>query len=171
MTIALARARAEQLVASLSISEPPIDVIRIAKALGLRVVEAELGADASGLLVTQPGDVCIVVHERDHKHLKRFTIAHEIGHFVLRHQFENGGRVHVDRGTIVSYRGPRAGMGVDPKEIEANQFAASLLMPTALLRRRAPSRALSDRDVEELARVFDVSEQAMTIRLTRLKMI
>ncbi len=171
MSIALARARAEQLVASLGLSEPPIDVNSIARALGLRVVEADLGPDASGLLVSQPGDVCIVVHEPDHKHRKRFTIAHEIGHFVLRHQFENGGRVHVDRGTIVSYRGPRASMGVDPKEIEANQFAASLLMPSAILRRRAPDRALSDRDIEDLARAFEVSEQAMTIRLTRLKMI
>ena len=35
----------------------------------------------------------------------------------------------MDRGVVVSQRGPRAGAGVDLKEIEANQIAAELLMP------------------------------------------
>ena len=51
----------------------------------------------------------------------------------LRHQFVRGEYVHVDRGMVVSQRGPRSALGVDPQEIEANQFAACLLMPDDLL--------------------------------------
>jgi Zn-dependent peptidase ImmA (M78 family) len=56
-------------------------------------------------------------------------------------------------------------------EVEANQFAGALLMPTRLLRQRAlrfGSRQLHDEHVGELAREFKVSEQAMAIRLSTL---
>jgi Zn-dependent peptidase ImmA (M78 family) len=106
---------------------------------------------------------------------KRFTIAHEIGHHILGHQFEAGSHVHVDRGNFISQRGPRASQGVDPKEIEANQFAASLLMPSVWVRAAAAKiqshGPLVDRHVEELANEFGVSEQAMTIRLTTLRLL
>jgi Zn-dependent peptidase ImmA (M78 family) len=60
---------------------------------------------------------------------------------------------------------------VDPKEIEANQFAASLLMPTKLLEARIKAlrtSSLRDSHVTYLASEFEVSEQAMTIRLSTL---
>jgi Zn-dependent peptidase ImmA (M78 family) len=60
---------------------------------------------------------------------------------------------------------------VDQKEIEANQFAASLLMPSRLLRAQVlemGGRPLTEEQIEELARSFEVSVQAMTIRLTTL---
>jgi len=79
--------------------------------------------------------------------------------------------VHVDRGSYVSERGTRAAAGIDPKEIEANQFAESLLMPTKLMREhveRVGYLPLDENDVKRLARDFDVSEQAMTIRLSVL---
>jgi Zn-dependent peptidase ImmA (M78 family) len=55
-------------------------------------------------------------------------------------------------------------------EVQANQFAASLLMPARLIREHVEQRPkpLGDVDVSELARTFNVSEQAMTIRLTTL---
>ena len=171
MSVVAARTRAEEIIAQLGIVRAPVNVEAVAEKLGLRVVTTELGADVSGLLVSQKDDVSIVVNKDDHQHRQRFTIAHEIGHFALRHQFEDGGRVHVDRGAAVSYRGPRAGLGIDRQEIEANQFAACLLMPAALVRAVAVGRTLSDRDVERLAVEFDVSEQAMTFRLTALRLL
>ena len=70
-----------------------------------------------------------------------------------------------------SQRGPRASTGVDPKEIEANQFAAMLLMPERLVRSALREMRVGhplDHHVEQLARQFDVSVQAMTIRLATL---
>jgi Zn-dependent peptidase ImmA (M78 family) len=81
----------------------------------------------------------------------------------------------VDRGNFISQRGPRASEGLDPKEIEANQFAASLLLPVKLVQRRVKELVgdgpLLDYHVTQLAKEFAVSEQAMTIRLTTLGLL
>lgn len=73
--------------------------------------------------------------------------------------------------TDISQRGSRASDGIDPKEVQANQFAACLLMPSKLLLEKVAKRGgppLFDDDVSSLAEEFQVSEQAMTIRLTTL---
>ena len=146
----------------------------LAKTLGLPVIYTDLGDDVSGLLVSNGAESCIVVNKDDHPHRRRFTIAHEIGHFCLKHQFEPGEHVHVDRGNFISKRGLRSSAGVDPKEIEANQFAANLLMPALLLRRTITAMHvanLHDHHVKKLADDFKVSEQAMTIRLDGLGLL
>ena len=148
-----------------------MDVERIAKALGLKVVFLDLGEDISGLLISKGGSMVIAVQEGDPPKRRRFTIAHEIGHFHLRHQFEPGEHVHVDRGHLITPRNSRSSSGVDLKEIEANQFAACLLMPNRLLTERIKAlrtKSLRDADVDVLAQEFNVSEQAMTIRLSTL---
>jgi Zn-dependent peptidase ImmA (M78 family) len=131
--------------------------------------------DVSGLLVFNGAKAQVYVQEKDHEVRRRFTIAHEIGHHYLRHQFENGEHVHVDRGNYISQRGPRSSDGIDPKEVEANQFAAALLMPSKILRGRIgkmpKAKPLLDHHVSLLAREFQVSDQAMTIRLTALGLL
>lgn len=174
MSAIVARRRADQLVSKLGLNRPPVDVRYIAQQLGARVAEMRLD-DVSGLLVSQPKTVpCIVVNQMDHEVRKRFTIAHEIGHLHLQHQLERGNHVHVDRGNFISFRNDRSASGTDAKEIEANQFASVLLMPTSVLRRettRLGGGRLMDRDVDELAHLFEVSIQAMTIRLNALGLL
>lgn len=174
MSVHRARRSAEQLVERLRLQAPPIDVDRIAEVLGLPVVVMPLPSDTSGLLITKAGRSYVCVRSSDPRYRQRFTLAHELGHHHLRHQFQPGDHVHVDRGNFISQRGARAAAGIDVKEIEANQFAASLLMPEMLLKPRAEALGapdLWDHDVEYLAREFDVSEQAMTIRLTALGLL
>lgn len=169
MTIIAARRRAETLVERLALT-PPIDVHKVARSLGMTIVTARLGEDISGLLITEDGAATICVQRAHHRRRQRFTIAHEIGHHYLRHQFEPGEHVHVDRGTLVSRRSGRSSEGTDPMEVEANQFAASLLMPRQLVEREIDRHRtlLTDAVVSELAKAFDVSEQAMAIRLGTL---
>jgi Zn-dependent peptidase ImmA (M78 family) len=171
MSSIAARTAADRLIARLSISSAPVDVHKIAKSLGLAVITEDLGSDISALLVTDGKSSLIGVHNGHVTTRQRFSIAHEIGHFVLRHQFEPGEHVHVDRGRYVSERGLRSSAGVDPKEIEANQFAACLLMPAKVIREhigRLGKGPLSEDEVRHLAGEFEVSEQAMTIRLSAL---
>jgi Zn-dependent peptidase ImmA (M78 family) len=165
--------QAERLIERFRIKKPPVDVEHIAQILGLQVTEADLGAGVSGLLVTNATNAHIVIQEKDAETRKRFTIGHEIGHYYLRHQFESGEHVHVDKGNYISQRGPQAATGVDPKEIEANQFAACLLMPSKMVQERvaALGAPLLDDEVIQLAKDFGVSEQAMTIRLTTLDLL
>jgi len=166
--------RAESLVRSMGIPKPAVDVRQVAADLGLRIVEDDLGDDVSGALVTNANGAAILLQEGHHENRKRFTIAHEIGHHVLGHHFDEGGHVHVDRGNYISLRGRRASEGVDPKEVEANWFAAALLMPSEMVKAevaRLGVAALHDQHVEHLASLFEVSQQAMTIRLTTLRLL
>jgi len=169
-----ARTAAERLIQRFGINKAPVDVYEVARALGLTIVLEDLGSDVSALLVTQGASSVIGVNKNHSDKRRRFSIAHEIGHHVMRHQFQSGEHVHVDRGSFISERGTRASAGIDPKEIEANQFAASLLMPTTVVLEhvaRIGRTPLSESDIKRLAKDFNVSEQAMTIRLTVLGLV
>lgn len=174
MSVQLARAAAERLVERLGLHTAPIDVEHLAGSVGLRIIATDdLGADISGLLVSRDGVASIAVRKTDPLVRRRFTIAHEIGHFVLRHYMRRNELVHADEHAQVMYRSPRASEGLDPLEVQANQFAASLLMPSKLVREEAAKlqRPLFEDDVKVLAGQFKVSEQAMTIRLTTLGLL
>jgi Zn-dependent peptidase ImmA (M78 family) len=176
MSVAFARSQGERWAAQAGVGGPPVDVHAIARKLNIHVIEADLGHDVSGLLVRTPGQqISICIQYKDSSVRKRFTIAHELAHHLLGHQFEAGSHVHVDRGNFISQRGVRASQGVDPKEVEANQFAAALLMPSGWVRAVAAEMQkggpLVDHHVTELAKRFQVSEQAMTIRLSGLRLL
>jgi Zn-dependent peptidase ImmA (M78 family) len=174
MSIKYARTQAEKLVDRLGINSLPIKVDKIAASLNLSVTSANLGEGVSGLLISDGITAHVITHENDAPKRQRFTIAHEIGHYYLQHQFEEGEHVHVDRGHYISQRGPKASDGTDIKEIEANQFAASLLMPSKFVHQKVKELgggSLLDQHVSQLAEEFQVSEQAMTIRLTTLGLL
>ena len=94
-------------------------------------------------------------------------MAHELGHFLLHKDKSN---VFLDEAPIF-FRDERSSDGSEREEIEANAFAAALLMPEEILReiiRNKPLDAQDDVAVRRLATQFGVSIQALTIRLTRL---
>jgi Zn-dependent peptidase ImmA (M78 family) len=102
-----------------------------------------------------------------------FTIAHELGHLLLHGDVE----VHIDERRLLGRRDQVSSKAVDPREIEANQFAAELLMPEDLIRSavvsvvdRHPEITVEDAIVL-LARSFRVSELAMTHRLNNLRIL
>ncbi|HEX7360663.1 MAG TPA: ImmA/IrrE family metallo-endopeptidase [Bryobacteraceae bacterium] len=171
MSLRTARQQGEALAEAMNFKKAPVDVKKVAERLRLKLVYTNLGDDVSGLLISKGDSSVIAVQETDHPNRQRFTIAHEIGHSFLRHQFDPGEHVHVDRGHLITPRNSRSSTGTVPKEIEANQFAACLLMPASLLSRRIKefkTESLRDYHVSKLAEEFEVSEQAMTIRLSTL---
>jgi len=89
---------------------------------------------------------------------QRFTLAHEIGHFILHRSLIGGGVVDdtMYRSALSSRR-----------EVEANKFAAELCMPRNLIEEERAKRKHLDGDslVDEMAKLFKVSRQAMRIRL------
>jgi Zn-dependent peptidase ImmA (M78 family) len=94
-------------------------------------------------------------------------LAHEIGHFFL-HQ---GEEVIVDRAFRVNLRNSEAAKAESPEEIEANYFAAELLMPTKFLLEDLEGKAIDiegDDDIRELSSRYQVSSQALSYRLTNL---
>ncbi|UYZ68454.1 ImmA/IrrE family metallo-endopeptidase [Moraxella bovis] len=97
----------------------------------------------------------ITVNENHHENRQRFTIAHELGHYALNHGSKE----------YILYRNGES----DPDEIEANAFAAEILMPTAVIRHLIFEKDITT--VQELAQKLWVSEQAMLYRLKNLGLI
>jgi predicted transcriptional regulator len=139
----------------------PIPIMSLARAFGLRVYEEDgWPNDVSGLIErAEPEDDAasgyrIIVNSRHSRERKRFTIAHEIAHYVL-HRDQIGDRLQDN----AFYRSSRLSGRV---EAEANRLAADILMPFPLIEQLRREGATS---VEELARRFEVSKVAMAIRL------
>lgn len=152
----------------------PIDLERAATALKVALKYEPFDEDLSGVLVKGGNRVVIGVNSTHAVRRQRFTVAHELGHFVLGH----AGEVFVDKTlrhqTMVIRRDGKSSLGVDTEEIEANRFAAELLMPPKLVSEQVSKRIAKrahiapEEMISELADVFQVSQQAMEIRLTNL---
>jgi Zn-dependent peptidase ImmA (M78 family) len=164
--------KARQLLERLGIRRPPIPVEEVAQKLGTRLSYEPLKGNVSGLLYRQGESKTIGVNSAHAYTRQRFTIAHEIGHLLL----HPGRPMIVDKmvRVRVNLRDKTSGLATDKEEIEANAFAAELLMPARLvsaeLMRRAGRRALDSDEwlVDELAGAFQVSSQAMEYRLNNL---
>ncbi|HWM62928.1 MAG TPA: ImmA/IrrE family metallo-endopeptidase [Solirubrobacterales bacterium] len=136
----------------------PVDPVAVARTAGLRVLEAQLDEKTLGALVKHPQqDPIILLNQRDGDNRKRFTCAHELGHFVARAE-------EADEYTTVDLRDTRSATGLDSEEIYANEFAASLLMPEDKVR----SFVEAGMDDLEMAIRFKVSREAMQHRLDNL---
>jgi Zn-dependent peptidase ImmA (M78 family) len=137
----------------------PVDPVLIASALGIDVLDAHLDARVSGALVKERGqDPAILLNAEDHPNRKRFTCAHEIGHFVLRSDQPDEYEYIDYRDTIYSPAGE------DTEEVYANTFAAALLMPEDEVKRLHGQ----GKTEIEMALYFDVSREAMHYRLRNL---
>lgn len=162
--------QARQLLRGAGIEGPPVDVEQVAKHLGIRVEFSDLGNDCSGILVRETDRAVIGVNWEHHLNRQRFTIAHEIAHFDL-----HEGTTYVDNSYRVNFRDLESGSGTKAEEVDANGFAAALLMPEAWVREEFKERGfeLTDdgRDLEALAKAFGVSAQAMMFRLIKLRVI
>jgi Zn-dependent peptidase ImmA (M78 family) len=155
----------EQLLKKSRITKPPVPVERIAKAHGLDIRLAPYEGDLSGALVRTEREAFIGVNSSHHPNRQRFTIAHELAHYFL----HRGLRLHIDKKIWVNWRDDDSSKAVQWEEIQANQFAAELLMPTRFLMRDIDKiRRFDAQTVQFLARRYRVSPQAMEIRLTNL---
>ena len=146
----------------------PVKLSTLADHIGVGLVlETDLEDDVSGLLLVNAGTATIIVNGNHHPHRQRFTIAHELGHLQL-HALAKQEVLFVDK---AFYRNGHSSKGIDQQEIEANAFAAALLMPEKLISAELPQTRISDLDILRLATRFRVSEQAMALRLARLNRI
>ena len=170
---------AQTLIGRHHVDAPPVPVERIVAAEGLKVVYETLQKETSAVLVRQPdGTRVIGVNALHAPTRQRFSLAHELGHAVLHFdpQAPEQSEAVVDRPLQVLFRDGLASAGTNRVEIDANAFAAELLMP-AKMTEEAFGHALirhprdTDRAIRELARDFNVSPQAMTYRLVNLHLI
>ncbi|WP_394980404.1 ImmA/IrrE family metallo-endopeptidase [uncultured Helicobacter sp.] len=155
---------AEGVLESYSDGEFPVKVLQIAKNLELEVYDATFDKDdVAGMLKAK--EKKILIAQSDSPLRQRFSIAHEIGHYVLHYYgklFEEK-----DQEKHISFRDNTSSLGFSVREIEANFFAANLLMPEAKIR-ELYSGGFS---MEEMAYFLNVSKIAMGHRLEYLGLI
>lgn len=143
----------------------PLDVDELCKARGILVVRKELDDELSGMALVENDRKYVVVNSRHHINRQRFTIAHEIAHHVM-HETYLKTNIHVDKSVL--RRNALSAEGVELKEVEANAFAAELLMPRKLMVYFANLDLSDDRAIRAAAREFGVSQAAFTYRLMNL---
>jgi Zn-dependent peptidase ImmA (M78 family) len=165
----------ESLLAQHKITRAPVPVGKIAKQLGIQIKLDKVDDDLSGFIVRDTGKRALIgANKSHHPNRQRFTIAHELGHYLL----HAGHTVHLDEGRVaftVNLRNSESSKGEDNDEREANLFAAELLMPAKFLREDLEGIELDllehDTFLADLAKKYSVSLQALTFRLTYLRYI
>lgn len=149
---------------------PPVPLERIVESLGIELTYRPMDPDMSGALVeTSDKQVFIAVNERHHRNRQRFTIAHELGHYFLDHLHSHP---HIDREFTVIARNGISSQASDPREMEANAFAANLLLPQEfLIRAFVQTGGFANDELPDLARQYQVSDQALSYRLANLGLL
>lgn len=164
--MARADVAARQLLEEIGWTSLPVEPREIAEKLGVVVAEAPMSDDVSGMLVRETERIVIGVNGTHHDHRKRFTVAHEIGHLRL----HKGRSVIMDSDVRMNFRDKVASLATDREEIEANRFAAALLMPEHFVRpwiAEHPFRTAAEM-VHRFAQAFNVSPSAANFRLVNL---
>ena len=159
---------AQALLARWQITDLPTPIERLAELEGATIVRRPAEGAQSGFLYRDGSNKIIGVNSKTSAKRQRFTVAHEIGHLVL----------HPSNGLIVDHqidnRDELSSLGIDQREIEANAFAAALLMPRdhviSQIRQvvQQPDVPRHERLILLLAKKFDVSSAAMSYRLINL---
>jgi Zn-dependent peptidase ImmA (M78 family) len=151
------------------VNELPVPVDQIAIELGAEITYEPYDGDVSGMLYRSDTDALIGVNSKHPPTRQRFSIAHEIGHLVM----HEGTLVFVDRFDRVNRRDGTS----DREEIQANSFAAELIMPRKLVEQEV-DRILSKQEsitpqklAQRLAKTFKVSPEAMSYRLQNLEFV
>jgi Zn-dependent peptidase ImmA (M78 family)/transcriptional regulator with XRE-family HTH domain len=156
-------AAASTILQSVQIKEPPVAPRDVASRIGVPVFDWAFGDEISGVFVSYEGKTAIGVNEIHPVARQRFTVAHELGHYIYSH-----------RDSIVfDYMGRERGFSFEMSEdaaaeTKANQFAADLLMPALWVKK---DFGATGADLKLLAKRYRVSEQAMWFRLLNLHLL
>ncbi len=152
------REKAQSILKMARITEAPIDVAAVAKVLGFKVVPFAFPNQRKGMVVIENDIKAIGVNESHPKSLQRYTVGHELGHYLNGHShFEN--QLIEDETRFHDHH--------FQQEREADLFAAELLMPKDFLEKDLAEMGL---DIPKLLEKYQVSEQALWIRLTSLNL-
>ena len=133
----------------------PVDPVKIAKTYDISVYEGELDNKISGAIryYKEKDEFKILVNKNDAKVKQRFTIAEELGYYILYEEKIKEEEVHINL--------------IDKEINEVEYFAGALLINKTLLE----SVYDSNSTILELAELFHVSVSSMTIRLNILGLL
>lgn len=141
--------------------ELPVNVRSLANSIAIQVI-TDNDCPAMASLTLSDDEVTARIKGTVPEQQRRFVIAHQIGHRILRHLSRTNPVLKESPGNF------RAGTSA-PDEREANEFACALLMPENTLKYAINYKGYCV--IGDLAKLFGVSEVAMQKRLVELKII
>jgi Zn-dependent peptidase ImmA (M78 family) len=150
--IGVARNLARKLLKDAGLGNPPISLQKLGDYLATKYnlqLEGikDFSDKTSGATVTVNDTPTIAFNKNHRWYRRRFTIAHEIGHYIMK----------TGHNSIAS-----AINSTDPVESEANEFAAELLMPLQQFKKDCKNGISS---IDELMEKYQVSKEAAGWRL------
>lgn len=146
--------QAHILLEQFKIVMPPVNVEEIATRCGLTIDYIDLPDKFSGRLRQERR--IIQVNKNHHPHRQRWTMAHELGHYILQHD-------------VVFFTGDSEELGAPSKlnDLEADTFAAALIMPEEWIKKDW----LEIKNLDKMSQRYWVSKEAMTRRLLNLRIL
>lgn len=161
--------KVNDLISKFELNNAGFDLNLLLNKLNIEISNEDLSDEVSGIFLMINGKPLITINskESNNKERQRFTIAHEIGHYILHSDKKT---LFVDKSPKLLYRNSASSTGEILQEKEANHFAACLLMPKELLMAdvKDVKNSKEDKIIKNLASKYKVSEQAMSFRLANL---
>ncbi len=156
----------------------PVNLLKIANNNGITVYDADFdklgNKNVSGAIRYIDGKFSILLNKEETEERKRFTLAHELGHFFLDNEVLKSSKIHVDtlyrinpEYSYVAHKIDQDAQAKLTSESEIDYFAGALLMNEMLLKKVFQM----EHSTEKLAKLFNVSYSAMTVRLDILGLI
>lgn len=152
------REKAQNLLTMAGINKAPVDLKKIAKLLGFMIISFPFPDKRRGMVFVEGSIKAIGINEKHPITLQRYTIGHELGHFVNGHEHEDNEFIE-DESKYFNHH--------FQQEREADAFSSELLMPKIFLEK---DLLLNGLNIEKLTDLYQVSEQAMWIRLKTLRL-
>ncbi len=152
------REKAESILKLARITEAPVDITKVAESLGFKVIPFDFPKKRRGMLIIENGVKAIGVNKVDPQAVQRYTVAHELGHYLNGHEHKENQFIE-DETRFYDHH--------FQQEKEADLFSSELLMPKDFLEKDLATMGL---DIPKLIEKYQVSEQALWIRLTSLRL-
>ncbi len=148
-------------------NEYPVKLATLASKLNVAIKVAGLPLGVSGKISKEDGQYIIRVNRFEKRERQRFTIAHEIAHFLLHRDIIDQSKDGITDSVLY-----RSGESLSI-EFEANRLAADIIMPLGAIQEKKKEifgeHPVNEEMIEHLAEIFEVSKPAMEVRLSQLE--
>jgi Zn-dependent peptidase ImmA (M78 family) len=146
------------------ISEPQnIEIEDIAHALKIPIRHVGLNGCEGRILHNSKHSIITLNNNTDFETRKRFTIAHEIGHYLMHRKDSTN---HNDDISSLSWFDDKNQHKVLKQEFEANEFASELLLPTDMFAASIQAKPFSPNLIRTISDHFRVSRTSVIHRFT-----
>jgi len=145
------------------LTEYPVKLGQIARELGVSINISSMNTGISGQIMREGDHYLIRVNRHEARERQRFTIAHELAHFLLHKSVIDSSPDGIKDNVLYRSGEP------ERIEYEANRLAADIVMPMNLVEKVLHEEfngVVTEATIESLAARFQVSKAAMEIRLS-----